>query len=173
MMGHFVGLLRAINVGGTGKLSMERLRELCDELGFRNVKTYIQSGNVVFSSPLAEPKVQAKLSKALAAELGKPVGVMLRSAAELDQVLAHNPFAKHPPNRVIVLFLPEAPPKDALKDVKIPGSEELKLKGREIFIHYPEGMGHSKLKFKLMDQGTARNINSVTKLAAMAHALND
>lgn len=169
-MAGFVALLRAINVGGTGALGMSDLRDLCERAGFRAVRTYIQSGNVVFTSSLAEAKVKAKLEKALAAKLGKPVAVLLRSGAELEAVLKANPFSKAPPNRVIVLFLNEAPPKNALSKLAIPGGEEVVLRGREIFIHYPAGQGTSKLKIPFAKEGTGRNLNTITKLAAMASA---
>lgn len=169
-MAAFVALLRAINVGGTGKLAMADLVKLCDKAGFKGAKTYIQSGNVVFDSSDGEAKVKATLEKALAAKLGKPVGVLLRSAAELDRVLAHNPFKQAPPNRVIVLFLDEAPAKDAVAGVKSPGGEKLVLRGRELYIHYPDGQGVSKLKVPLAREGTGRNLNTVTRLAEMARA---
>jgi len=164
----FVALLRAVNVGGTGKLAMSDLSRLCEEAGFSAVKTYIQSGNVVFKSRLAEAKVKALLEKALAEAVGKPVGVLLRSGAELDAVLRRNPFQTAPANRVIVLFLDDKPPRGALDDLAIPGREEVALDGREVFIHYPDGMGQSKLKIPFAKIGTGRNLNTVAKLAAMA-----
>ena len=170
-MAGFVALLRAINVGGTGMLGMSDLRDLCEKAGFREVRTYIQSGNVVFTSSLAEAKVKAKLEKVLAAKLGKPAFVLLRSGVELEAVLEANPFPSAPPNRVIVLFLDEAPPKNALAKLAIAGPEEVVLRGREIFIHYPEGQGRSKLKISFAKEGTGRNLNTVAKLAAMASEL--
>ncbi len=167
----FVALLRAVNVGGTGVLAMAKLVALCERAGLVGATTYIQSGNVVFRSGAPEARVKATLEKALALELGKPVGVLVRRAAELDRVLADNPFALGPPNRVIVLFLDEPPPRDALLAVQPPGREELVLHGREIYIHYPDGQGRSKLKVPFASVGTGRNINTVTRLAAMAHAL--
>jgi len=167
-MAAFVALLRAVNVGGTGKLAMADLVKLCVKAGFTDVKTYIQSGNVVFDSSASEARVKAALEKSLAAKLGKPVGVLLRSGAELDRVLAHNPFKQAPPNRVIVLFLDKAPAADALAAVKAPGGEELVLRGRELYIHYPDGQGVSKLKVPLAQVGTGRNLNTVAKLAEMA-----
>jgi uncharacterized protein (DUF1697 family) len=169
-MAAFVALLRAVNVGGTGTLAMADLVKLCEKAGFKDVKTYIQSGNVVFESSASEARVKAALEKALAAKVGKPVGVLLRSGAELDRVLAGNPFKKAPPNRVIVLFLDEAPAADALAGVKAPGGEELVLRGRELYIHYPLGQGVSKLKVPLAKVGTGRNLNTVSKLAEMARA---
>jgi uncharacterized protein (DUF1697 family) len=167
----FVSLLRAINVGGTGKLAMRELCQLCEEAGFKNAKTYIQSGNVLFESALSEARAQAKLEKALAAKLGKPYGVMLRTAAELEAALKHNPFKKEPANRVLVVFMPEAPARNALVGLETPGGERVKLLGREVFVHYPNGMGNSKLKLSFAKLGTGRNINTVTKLTALAHEM--
>jgi uncharacterized protein (DUF1697 family) len=167
----FVALLRAINVGGTGKLAMTDLRELCESTGFANVKTFIQTGNVVFESALSEPKVKSKLEKALAAKMGKPVGALVRTTSELRAIVARNPFKDAPPNQLLVLFMDEAPAKTALDDLKIPGREKVKLSGREVFVHYPDGMGRSKLKIPFAKLGTGRNLNTVTKLTAMAEEL--
>lgn len=166
-MTKYVALLRAINVGGTGKLAMADLVALCREAGLSDPKTYIQSGNVVFGSRLGEAKVRATLEKALHAKLGKPVAVLVRDAAELQQVLADNPFDQMPPNRVIVVFLPESPPDDALAGTVAPGGEELHLRGRHLYIYFPNGQGRSKLKVPFAREGTARNINTVTKLLAL------
>src|SRR5687767_8679285 len=131
-MAAFVALLRAINVGGTGKLAMADLVKLCEKAGFTSVKTYIQSGNVVFQTSATEAKVKATLEKALAVKVGKLVGVLVRRAAELDSLLADNPFPDAPPNRVIVLFLDESLPKDALANVVPPTGEKLVAHGREL-----------------------------------------
>ena len=103
-MASFVALLRAVNVGGTGKLPMSDLKAICEELGFTSVRTYIASGNVVFTSGRSEAQVKADLEARLAAYAGKPVGVLVRSAEELEGVLARNPFADKPGNRTVVLF---------------------------------------------------------------------
>ena len=81
-MAIYVGLLRAVNVGGTGKLAMEELRRLCEDCGFARVRTYIASGNVVFEAGASEAEVQAQLQSSLQSYAGKPVGVLVRSAAE-------------------------------------------------------------------------------------------
>jgi uncharacterized protein (DUF1697 family) len=167
----FVALLRAINVGGTGKLRMTDLVSLCGAAGFKRTATYIQSGNAVFTSPLPEAKVKAKLEKALGAHMGKPFGALIRTGKELESVLARNPFKEAAPNRVIVYFLDEAPPPGAVDQLVIPGLEQVALVGREIFVHYPEGQGSSKLKIPFAKIGTGRNLNTVAKLAAMARAL--
>lgn len=164
----YIALLRAVNVGGTGKLPMKRLEALCTELGFAAVRTYIQSGNVVLESRKREAGVTSALEEALSQELGKPTRVLLRIAAELRQVAAKNPFPEAAPNRVMCLFLREPPPRGALAGWPIPGSEELHLSGRELYIHYPDGMGQSKLKLPFADLGTARNLNTVNKLVELA-----
>lgn len=154
-------------------LPMVRLRALCEEAGFRSVKTYIQSGNVVFESKLAEAKVKATLEKVLAKELGKPFGALVRTCEELEAVAEENPFPKAAPNRVLVVFLDEPPPKNALAGIVAPGGEQLKLGRREIYVHYPDGMGQSKLKLPQTKTGTGRNLNTVRKLATMARELAD
>jgi uncharacterized protein (DUF1697 family) len=164
----YVALLRAVNVGGTGKLAMSDLRELCEGLGFTAVTTYIQSGNVVFATRLGRERAQRQLAAVLAEKLGKPVGVHLRTAEELAAVLEGNPFAEAPPNQVLVLFLDHAPTADALAGVTIPGRERLHLAGREVFVHFPDGMGRSKLKIPFAASSTGRNVNTVTKLLELA-----
>ena len=170
-MAVYVALLRAINVAGTGMLPMSELRELCVEAGFGDVKTYIQSGNVLFSSKHDRSRVQRLLEAALAKKMGKPVGVHLRTAAELASVLERNPFPGVAGNRVLVFFLESAPPPDALADLEVPGSEEVRLSGSEVFVHYPDGMGRSKLKIPFARTATARNLNTVEKLLELSRAL--
>lgn len=168
----FAALLRAINVGGTGKLPMKELCALCEEAGFGNPKTYIQSGNVVFESRLVEAKVKAKLEPLLAAKLGKPVAVLVRTRAELEQIVTRNPFVGASPSQVLILFLDAPPPARALAGLVIPGREEVKLDGREVFIHYPDGMGRSKLSLPFAKGATGRNLNTVAKLGALARVMD-
>lgn len=170
-MSTYVGLLRAINVGGTGKLAMSELRALCEKVGFTDVATYIQSGNVVFKSKLSESGAKKALEKALAQKMGKPFGAMIRTSAELEAILKRNPFKNAPTNRVIVLFLDEAPSAADMKAIKTPGREEWKLVGRELVIHYPDGSGASKLKIPFAKIGTGRNLNTVAKMAEMAREI--
>ena len=167
-MASFVALLRAVNVGGTGKLPMNELKAICEELGFGAVRTYIASGNVVFTSRKSEAAVKAALEKRLAAYAGKPVGVLVRTAAEMAQVLADNPFPKAAPNRTMAVFLDRAPPADTLTGIRGRKDEEIRLGRREIYIHYSEGMGQSKLVIAAAKAGTARNMNTVAVLAKMA-----
>lgn len=167
-MTHYVALLRAVNVGGTGKLPMRELVAFCEALGFDGVRTYIASGNVVFSSPLKEATVKQRLEKRLQEYAGKPVGVMVRTAREMARVLAEQPFADAPGNRVVAIFLDKAPPADALDAVSGQQEESIALGRREIYVHYGDGMADSRLKIPAAAQGTARNMNTVAKLAAMA-----
>ena len=168
----YAALLRAVNVGGTGKLAMTDLARLCEREGYCGVKTYIASGNVVFTCPAKPAAVKAALEKSLARHMGKPVAVMIRTASELEATLAANPFPTALPNRLLVTFFDEEPPKGVVDGIEGPDGEQLAIRGRELFIHYPNGMGASKLKAPPgLKAGTGRNLNTVAKLAAMARAL--
>lgn len=164
----YIALLRAVNVGGTGKLPMAELRAMCEALGFREVRTYIASGNVVFRTGLSEAKAKAALEGALLDYAGKPVGVALRTAADMARALAANPFADAAPNRAVLIFLDRAPPADALDAVKHRKDEQVALGEREIYVHYGAGMADSKLVVPAAKAGTARNLNTVAKLIEMA-----
>jgi uncharacterized protein (DUF1697 family) len=164
----FVALLRAVNVGGTGKLPMADLKAIAEAAGLKRVRTYIASGNLVFDSALSEAAVKQTLEQALERYAGKPVAVMVRTAAQMRAALDGNPFPDRAANRTMAVFLDAAPPADTLDRVVAPGGEEVRLGLREIYIHYGEGMGQSKLKVPAAKAGTARNINTVAKLAEMA-----
>ena len=159
-MNTYIALLRAINVGGTGKLAMARLRELCEEAGFQAVRSYIQSGNLVLQSPLSESKVKAELEKLLEKELGKPYAVFVRTPQEVQQVLKANPYED-----CQVVFFDHKP---KLGEVVAPDGEELSSGKREVYVHYPHGMGKSKLKAPGLKEGTGRNLNTLRKLLEMA-----
>jgi uncharacterized protein (DUF1697 family) len=167
-MSHFIALLRAVNVGGTGKLPMSDLKALCEKAGMLEVRTYIASGNVIFKSNQTEAQVKKTLEAALHKYAGKPVGIMVRTAAEMADILARNPFQKCAPNRTVAIFLDEAPPKTALSEITGKKDEEIKLGKREIYVHYGDGMGQSKLKIPAAKAGTARNMNTVAKLIELA-----
>jgi uncharacterized protein (DUF1697 family) len=167
----WVALLRAVNVGGTGKLPMSELKAMCEALGFASVKTYIASGNVVFQSGKSEAAIKAALEKRLEAYAGKPVGVLIRTATEMAQVATENPFPKLAPNRTVAVFLDRAPAADALEDIRGQKNEKIRLGRREIYVHYGEGMGTSKLVIPAAKAGTARNMNTVATLAKMAAEL--
>jgi uncharacterized protein (DUF1697 family) len=167
-MTRYVALLRAVNVGGTGRLPMSELKAMCRDAGFADVETYIASGNAVFESRVAPSRVKAALEQRLAAHVGKPVGVVVRTAAEMRAVLKANPFPKAEPNHTYVIFLDGKLIADALARLSGRKDEEIRLGEREIFVHFPSGMGRSKLKIPAARMGTARNTNTVAKLAEMA-----
>jgi uncharacterized protein (DUF1697 family) len=167
----FIALLRAVNVGGTGKLPMTELKGLCETAGFKSVRTYIASGNVVFQSSKTEAQVKAALEKALTAYAGKPVAVLVRTAAEMAAVAANNPFQELPGNLTHAFFLDGAPPAETLKHITGQNREELRLGTREVYVYFPDGAGQSKLKIPAAKTGTARNMNTVAKLAEMAAEL--
>jgi uncharacterized protein (DUF1697 family) len=164
----FVVLLRAVNVGGTGKLPMSDLRRLCEKAGFRNARTYIASGNVVAERDGSEDAAKAALEAELQSYAGKPVGVIVRTAAEMAEVVANNPFSDRSASRTVAIFLDHAPSPDALSDIVGQEGEELRLGAREIYVHYPDGIGGSALRIPAARDGTARNMNTVAKLASMA-----
>jgi uncharacterized protein (DUF1697 family) len=161
----YAALLRAVNVGGTGKLPMSELRAMCASVGFSNVRTYIASGNVVFESKLSEVSVIAKLERCLETYAGKPIGILIRTGAELAAVLANNPFSSAAPNRTVAIFLDAPPPANVLDSVSGQQTEEIALGTREIYVHYKDGIARSKLKIPAVGMGTARNMNTVATLA--------
>lgn len=178
----YAALLRAINVGGTGIIRMAELKALCEDVGFGDVQTLLQSGNVVFTSRAKAAVVSEKLASAIEAGHGLRPAVIVRTTEELADVIARNPFpdaAKEEPNRLLVSFLAGAPAKDAadrLAAVKVE-KEKLHLSGRELYVHYAGGgMGTSKVTNVVLERAlgvaaTARNWNTVTKLKSMMEAL--
>ncbi len=164
----FVALLRAINVGGTGKLPMADLKALAEGLGFAEVTTYIQSGNLILRDGGDPAEIAARLDAALGDRLGRPPGVFLRQPAELLEILDANPFRAMPASRVLVSFFRDAVPDAAFAGLVAPDGEEVVARGREIFIHYPIGSGRSRLKLPILKEGTSRNVNTVGKLADLA-----
>jgi uncharacterized protein (DUF1697 family) len=168
----YIALLRAVNVGGTGKLPMTDLKAMCESAGFAQVRTYIASGNVVFTSDEGEDAVRGAIEKSLEDYAGKPIGVLVRSAAEMASTLKRNPFAERPGNRVVALFVDAPLPTDTLDAAKNVKDEQMQLGEREIYIFYGDGMADSRLAIPAAKAGTARNMNTVAKLAEMAAALD-
>ena len=164
----FIALLRAVNVGGTGKLPMAELKAMCEAEGFAGVRTYIASGNVVFAADAPEARVKAALEARLKTYAGKPVGVALRTAEQMAAVLAKNPFAAAPANCTVAIFLDAKPAKDALAAVIGRVDEDIRLGLREIYVYYPSGQGRSKLNIPAAQAGTARNMNTIAALAGLA-----
>lgn len=169
-----VALLRGINVGGRGKVAMADLRELVTSLGYEDVATYVQSGNVVFSGESVDA---AALEAAIEARLGVSTTVVVLSREELGRVIADNPWPEEKDGKHLhVIFTagePDAGAVDAALE-KATGGDEARIVGGTLYMHTPNGLGRSKLAAELSrkgpEDGTARNWTTVTKLLAM---LND
>ncbi len=164
----YIALLRAVNVGGTGKLPMSALTAMCERIGFSKVRTYIASGNVVVDSTLSERHVRRQLETELERYAGKSVGVLVRTSAEMANILANNPFPRAAPNYTVAIFLHTAPSRAVLHGITGVNGEEVRLGAREVYVHYGAGMGRSKLKIPGTETGTARNMNTIRKLVQMA-----
>ena len=166
-MTSWVALLRGVNLGKR-QLRMEELRRIATELGLDAPRTYIASGNLLFESGKSEQALKAALETALEQHMGAHIGVMIRTAAEMEAVAGDNPFSSEPGNRVVAVFLDAAPPKDAAEGVRNLANERIEPGKRELYVHYPEGQGRSKLVIPAAATGTARNMNTVAKLAELA-----
>ena len=174
----FVSLFRGINVGGHQKIRMDELKDLHVSLGLKDVVTYIQSGNVVFTSDNADPaQLSGQIEDGFAKKFGFRVTVMVRTSAELNDIIANNPFQNQPTKEskwVVVMFLAIRPERTALEDLQktYVGPEELYLIGQELYIYYANGIGRSKLtgafiEKKLKTIGTGRNWNTILQLQKM------
>lgn len=163
----FVALLRAVNVGGR-TLKMDDLRRLANDCGLIDPTTHIASGNLLFASDRSPGSVAKLLEDALARHLGTRVQVMVRTAAEMAKVAQANPFPAEPGNHVVAIFLDRPASAEMIAAATAMSDERLALGTREIYVHYPHGQGRSKLRLPAMATGTARNMNTVTRLAELA-----
>jgi len=181
-MGVIIGLLRGVNVGGHNKIKMDALRALCGSLKLKDACTYVQSGNVVFRSDVKDlVRLAKRLEDGIERDFGFRPAVILRTAAELRDVIARNPFGKHrgiEPKKLLVTFLASEPSQEARdKALQIKaGADELHIDGRELYIYFPNGMGRPTLSPAAVERalktpGTGRNWNSVTKLLEIAEGL--
>jgi len=167
----YVALLRAVNVGGR-QLKMDDLKRIASEVGLKSPTTFIASGNLLFASEKSEAAVKRQLEEALTAHMGKPVEVMVRTAKEIADAVEANSFAKEPGNRVVAIFFDDPPAAEAIESAKNITNERLARGKREIYVHYPDGQGRSKLKLGTKAPGTARNMNTVAKLAELARKMS-
>ncbi|MEO7277189.1 MAG: DUF1697 domain-containing protein [Sphingomicrobium sp.] len=163
----YVALLRGVNLGKR-QLKMADLKHIAVQLGLDNPRTFIASGNLLFSSAEPESVLRMALEAALRDHMGASVDVMVRTAAEMAAVARANPFAGEPGNQVAAIFLAQAPDAEALVEAKNVGDERMALGTREIYVHYPGGMGQSRLRIGAAAKGTARNMNTVARLAELA-----
>ena len=167
-MNTYVAFLRGINVGGNTMLSMKDLATICTRIGFMDVRTYINSGNVIFKSSLPEDNLQAALEKELLGKTGTEIGVVVRNTNDLERVVKNNPFPGAVPSQVGVMLVMEPIAKNAREEFVIPGKEEVVPGNREVYVYYPDGMGRSKLKWPAsLRNGTMRNINTLSKLVSL------
>lgn len=163
----YVALIRAVNVSGTGKLPKEDLKAMGEGCGFENARTFINSGNLLFTSDLAESAAQKRMEDRLAAYFGKPAAVFVRSDTEMAEAVANNPFGDDKPSRVMAHFIAEEPAQKMIEEARDVAGERMALGPRLIYVSYGEGIGKTKLKLPAVKQGTARNMNSVAKIAEL------
>jgi uncharacterized protein (DUF1697 family) len=169
----YVALLRGVNLLGVSTLKMADLKAIANELGLQRARTFIASGNLLFASGEPEEQLRRKLEAKLKAHMARDVRVMLRTGKEMAAVVEANPFADVPGNRVQVFFLNQPPPHDLLHSVRNQASDERVASGaREVFVAYGEtGIGRSRLRIPAAEAGTARNMNTVARLAELAREL--
>ena len=176
-MGKFVALLRSINVSGKNKVPMAELRTLCEGLGWAEVDTYIQSGNVVFGAAGEAAARETALEEAISAQFGISIPVIARSASQWPAYVSGNPFpqaAEQEPNRLMLCLSKRPPNPDAadLLQERARDGEQVKLVGDALWVHFPGGAGTSRLSPALFDRlagspVTSRNWRTVLKLQEM------
>jgi uncharacterized protein (DUF1697 family) len=177
-----VSMLRGVNLGPHRRIKMEDLRSLYESLEFRNVQTYVQSGNVIFRTDEKDlAALTARIEKAIERRFGFPCDAIQRTTSDMRAVVAKSPFAKRrgiQPSRLLVTFLAGDPGEDARKQLRQLKAEpeELWIEGRELFIYYPNGMARPKISWAAIEKilktsGTGRNWNSVTKMLEIAEKL--
>lgn len=176
-MARFVALLRGVNVGGHRIIPMEKLRGSCERMGLESVRTYIQSGNIVFESDARASVLCASISGRIQRDFGFEVPVVIRSERELSRTLKANPFLKEKgiePSRLYVAFLSEVPRPslvEALKKMDF-GRDRFCHRGAEMYLHYPVSAAKTKLSNLALERilevaATTRNWNTVNKLVEM------
>ena len=180
----YVSMLRAVNVGGTSRIKMDDLRKVYESLGLRDVRTLLQSGNVLFRSGLADRgRLVKRIMQEIERQLELEVEVILRTLAEVVSIVERGPVLspRADMSKLVVMFLSSVPDSAAQAALlKWHKSKELKemveLRGPEIYLYYPDGIGRSKLtnaviESKLDTFGTARNWNTLKKLIDVGRAL--
>jgi uncharacterized protein (DUF1697 family) len=178
-MTSYIGLLRAVNLAGHNKINMTDLRELLTRIGMQTVQTLLQSGNVVFRSEArSAAELERLIEGAAAKQLALTTDVFVRSEKEWKAIVTENPFpkdAKRDPSHLLAVVLKAAPDRANVKALQgaITGREIVDVRGRCAYIIYPDGIGRSRLTSAVIEKnlatrGTARNWNTVLKLAALA-----
>jgi uncharacterized protein (DUF1697 family) len=177
-MATFIALLRGINVGGNKKVPMAELRALCEELGFTDVQTFIQSGNAIFQTSGTPVAIEKKLEARIADHFGFSVDTLVRSAKDWPSLISGNPFVEAcaaDPQHVLMALAKRTPSADAVSALRARAQdgERIEAAGEAIWFHYPNNMARTKLSPALIDRlvgspVTARNYRTVVKLAELA-----
>lgn len=175
-MNRKIAILRGINVGGKRKILMADLKSLCEKLNWENVKTYIQSGNVIFNSDSANAELEDELEKAIAESFGFQVPVIVRTVQELQSAIDQNPFISQEINQLHLTFLKQKPSDDAL--LKISGynyePDQFKIEDKEVFIfcsgkYHKSKLSNNFFEKKLNTGATTRNWKTVLKLLELSN----
>lgn len=168
----YVALLRGVNLAGRTTLKMADLKAIAAAEGLTKARTFIASGNLLFVSNEPEEALRIRLEARLRAHLSKDVRVMVRSKDEIAAAANANPFGEEPGSNVQVFFLNERPAQDFLASVRNQDDERIEAGLREVYVAYgKKGIGRSRLKIPAADAGTARNMNTVARLAELAREL--
>jgi uncharacterized protein (DUF1697 family) len=169
----YVAFLRGVNLGPNNKISMPALRAMAEDLGYSDVATYINSGNLIVTSPKKAATVEREVTEAIKDTFGRPIDVAVRTPAQLKSLLAENPFPDGNPSQVTVAFLMKAPAADAKLKVAAVAKdyEPFTFSGQQVFVNYSQGIGRSKLAEKFSDiigvSSTVRNIRTIEKVLAL------
>lgn len=163
----YAALVRAVNVSGTGKLPNAELKAMGEACGFASVRTYINSGNLLFASDMKEAAVKEKIAARIDAFFGRHVPVQVRSAAEMAQIAAANPFKDDLPSRVMAYFIDGKATQALIDEARDISGERLALGPRVVYVSYGSGIRTSRLKIPTIRKGTARNMNSVSRMSEL------
>ena len=163
----YVALVRAVNVTGTGKLPKTDLKAMGEACGFDGCRTFINSGNLLFTTKMGEAEAKGRIEQHVADYFGKSTPVYVRSARDMAEVAASNVFTDDQPSRVMAHFIDELPVQAMIDQARDVQGERLAIGPRAIYVSYGQGIAKTKLKLPAIKQGTARNMNSVAKIAAL------
>ena len=169
----YVAFLRGVNLGPNNKISMPALRSMAEDLGYTDVATYINSGNLIINSPKKAASVEREIADAIKDTFGRPIDVAVRTPAQLKKLLAENPYPDGNPSQVTVAFLTKAPAADAEQKVAAVAKdyEPFTFSGQQVYVNYSKGIGKSKLAEKFSSiigvSSTVRNIRTLEKVLAL------
>ena len=172
-MANYVAFLRGVNLGPNNKIAMPALRAMAEELGYTDVATYINSGNLIISSPKTTATLEREISKAIKDTFGRSIDVAVRTPEQLKKILAENPYPDGNPSQVTVAFLTKAPAADAKQKVAAVAKdyEPVTFADQEVYVNYSQGIGRSKLAEKFSTiigvSSTVRNVRTIEKIVEM------